>query len=74
MNTWNHGIHKELTRRSFLCSALAGPALLAAPKPATAPVVSVVRIKNDNIQSAVEQAIDLLGGIKSVAREKSGSC
>ena len=31
-------------------------------------VVSVVRIKNDKIAYAVEKAIDLLGGIETVAR------
>jgi uncharacterized protein (DUF362 family) len=66
----NHEKHSELTRRNFLCSTLAGPAFLALPRSNKAPVVSVVRIKNDNIQAAVEQAIDLLGGIKSIARGK----
>jgi len=34
------------------------------------PVVSVVKIKNDKIGFAVEKAIDLLGGIRSVTRGK----
>jgi uncharacterized protein (DUF362 family) len=34
------------------------------------PVVSVVRIKNDRIDVAVEAAIDLLGGIETVAQGK----
>jgi uncharacterized protein (DUF362 family) len=37
---------------------------------ATKPVVSVVRIRNDKIDLAVEQAIDLLGGIEIVAKGK----
>jgi len=34
------------------------------------PVVSIVRIKNDDIGYAVEKAIDLLGGIKNVTQGK----
>jgi uncharacterized protein (DUF362 family) len=34
------------------------------------PVVSVVRIGNDRVDRAVEAAIDLLGGIETVARGK----
>jgi uncharacterized protein (DUF362 family) len=70
MNHRHHRNCPELTRRDFLCSTFAGTALLAAPKPGQAPVVSVVRIKNGNIQAAVEQAIDLLGGIKNLTRGK----
>ncbi|MBN2364543.1 MAG: DUF362 domain-containing protein, partial [Calditrichaeota bacterium] len=33
-------------------------------------VVSIVKIKNDKIDYAVEKAIDLLGGINTVARGK----
>ncbi len=33
-------------------------------------VVSIARIENDNIAAAVEEAIDLLGGIASVAEGK----
>jgi uncharacterized protein (DUF362 family) len=35
-----------------------------------APVVSVVKIRDDNITYAVEKAIDLLGGMKHVTRKK----
>jgi uncharacterized protein (DUF362 family) len=70
MENRNDEKHSELTRRNFLYSALAGPALLALPKSNKPPVVSVVRIKNDNIHAAVEQAIDLLGGIKTITRGK----
>jgi uncharacterized protein (DUF362 family) len=34
------------------------------------PVVSVVKIRNDDIGAAVEQAIDLLGGVKEIAQGK----
>jgi uncharacterized protein (DUF362 family) len=60
----------ELSRRDFLCAALAGPSALALPAPRSATVVAIASIKNDNIQSAVEQVIDLLGGIRSVTRGK----
>lgn len=38
--------------------------------PANRPIVSVVKIKNDNIDYAVRQAIDLLGGIKTISQGK----
>jgi uncharacterized protein (DUF362 family) len=60
----------QLSRRDFLGAALAGAACLGAAAPEKAPAVSVVKIKNDNIQAAVEQAMDLLGGIESVTRGK----
>lgn len=75
----------ELTRREFLqvtgyaASSIAltgcGKHLLgdtALPSSVTAekPVVSVVRIKNDNIDYAVREAIDLLGGINTVTANK----
>jgi uncharacterized protein (DUF362 family) len=59
-----------LSRRSFLHAALAGPPALAAAASRKTPVVAIVKIKNDNIQAAVERAIDLLGGIRSVTRGK----
>jgi uncharacterized protein (DUF362 family) len=61
----------QITRRGFL---LAGAAMAAGAngraEPAPKPVVSVVRIKNDRVASAVEEAIDLLGGIQHVAKDK----
>lgn len=45
-----------------------GVGSLSATAPKKAPIVSVVKIKNDNIQAAVEQAIDLLGGIRKVTK------
>jgi len=62
----------EVNRREFL---LTGAAALAAGPLAVAetpkPIVSVVRIKNDKIGAAVEEAIDLLGGIKRVTRGRN---
>jgi uncharacterized protein (DUF362 family) len=52
-----------LTRREFLATA-------AAAADRAAPVVSIARIRNDNVGKAVEEAIDLLGGIERVARGK----
>jgi uncharacterized protein (DUF362 family) len=59
---------RQLNRREFLFT---GAAVLAAgSKTAPRPVVSVVRIKKDNIGMAVEEAIELLGGIKQVTKGK----
>jgi len=61
------------TRREFLSSATLS-ALLAVLPSALAeeikPVVSVVRIRNGNIDAAVEQAIELLGGMAAITRGK----
>jgi len=59
----------QLSRREFLLtsSALAS-ALNAGAKSGPKPVVSIVRIQNDNIAKAVEKAIDLLGGIQHVTK------
>jgi uncharacterized protein (DUF362 family) len=60
----------QVTRREFL---LSGAALAAAPILASAetkPVVAVVRITNDKITTAVEKAIDLLGGVREVMKGK----
>jgi uncharacterized protein (DUF362 family) len=62
----------ELNRREFLltgAAALAAGPLVAARR-TPRPVVSIVRIKNGRIDAAVEEAIDLLGGIRRVARGK----
>ncbi len=58
-----------LSRREF-AGLLAGAALAYA-KPAPKPVVSVVRIRNDKVAAAVEEAIDLLGGMKRVTKGKN---
>ncbi len=56
-----------LSRRQFLVT---GAAVAAYAKSQPKPVVSVVRIKNDKVGPAVEQAIDLLGGIKRTTKGK----
>lgn len=76
---------KKISRREFVKTMAAGGAALglgnivsfsafksstATSKPKGKPVVSVVKIKNDNIDYAVRQAIDLLGGIESVSTGK----
>jgi uncharacterized protein (DUF362 family) len=63
---------QELNRREFL---LAGAAALAAARLADArtarkPVVAIARIRSDRIEAAVEEAIDLLGGIGRVTKGK----
>ncbi len=72
--------HKKITRREFLerslkvaAGATAGSLVLTGPgcNPiGERPVVSIVKIKNDRIGAAVEEAIDLLGGIKEVTQGK----
>lgn len=72
--------HKKITRREFLeksakvaVGAAASSVKLSRsgcyPK-GEKPVVSLVKIKNDNIGAAVEEAIDLLGGISEVTKGK----
>jgi len=58
---------RQISRREFL---LTGTALASAvsAKPTPKPIVSIVRIQNDNVPYAVEKAIDLLGGIKRVTK------
>jgi len=69
-----------ITRREFLEASLKTGAGFAAravvfatsrcvPAEGKA-VVSIVKIKNDNIGLAVEKAIDLLGGIKNITKHK----
>jgi uncharacterized protein (DUF362 family) len=67
-----------ISRRKFVCSATiaAGSAILGVnglygrngSMGSGKDVVSIVKVKNGNIGSAVEEAIDLLGGIKSVTK------
>ena len=57
----------EVSRRELLIAGLAPATLMAAPKA----VVSVVRIKNDKVDGAVEEAIELLGGIKKITKGKN---
>jgi len=58
---------RQLNRREFLLTgtALASAAGIGAK---SKPVVSIVRIHNDNVAKAVEQAVDLLGGIRHVTK------
>jgi uncharacterized protein (DUF362 family) len=65
------GMQSELSRRDFLGIGFAGFTGLAAGGVEKNPVVSVVKIKNANVQAAVEYAMDLLGGIESVTRGKA---
>ncbi len=76
---------KKISRRDFMktvavggvalgmgnivsCNALKSSA--GTSRPESKPVVSIVKIKNDNIDYAVRQSIDLLGGIKTVSTGK----
>lgn len=60
----------RISRRGFLLAGAAAAGANARAMPAPKPVVSVVRIKNDKVAMAVEEAIDLLGGIRDVTRGK----
>lgn len=64
--------HKKISRREFVITGAVGTLGIASgfTLASTSPVVSVVKIKDDNIKLAVEEAIDLLGGIEEVARDK----
>jgi uncharacterized protein (DUF362 family) len=72
--------HRELTRRDFvktgagvIVGTAAGGVNLGCTgrsSGAQQAVVSVVKIRNDRVAYAVEEAIDLLGGIETVARYK----
>jgi uncharacterized protein (DUF362 family) len=72
--------HRALSRRDFVktgagvvVGAAAGGLGFGGPWLASArdrPVVSIAKIRNDRVGYAVEQAIDLLGGIETVARDK----
>jgi uncharacterized protein (DUF362 family) len=72
--------NKKITRREFLeksakfaLGAAAGSVALSSPgyaPMAEKPVVSIAKIKNGNIAYAVEEAIDLLGGIKEATKGK----
>ena len=72
--------HKKITRREFIeksakvaVGAAASSFVLSGfgcYSEGERPVVSVVKIKNDNIGTAVEEAIDLLGGISEVTEGK----
>ncbi|MBN1466326.1 DUF362 domain-containing protein [candidate division KSB1 bacterium] len=64
---------KNLSRGDFLktsAAATLGLALVSSASPDKS-VVSVVKMKNDNIDYAVDKAIDLLGGIRDVTKGKN---
>ncbi len=63
---------KEISRRDFVITGMAGTLGIGSGFTFTepGPVVSVVRIKDEVIGPAVEEAIDLLGGIHEVTRDK----
>ena len=65
--------HHPPTRRDFIKSATVATLGLTAGLSAAPPrpVVSIVRIPNDNTEYAVEKAIDLLGGIADVTAGKN---
>ena len=63
----------KISRRKFIKVTTAGSLYLTLGCYAfdEKTVVSIVKIKNDKIDYAVEKAIDLIGGIQSVARGKN---
>ena len=61
------------TRRDLLTAVATGTfasRLGATPIESGRPLVSIVKIRNGNIDFAVEHAIDLLGGMKTIAQGK----
>lgn len=62
----------NINRRDFVKSTLAGSlAILSGIYPFSNPhVVSIVRINNGDITSAVKEAIDLIGGVKDIMHDK----
>jgi uncharacterized protein (DUF362 family) len=71
---------KDISRREFLRTSMgiaAGASTMSLSLKSfdnlfieEKPAVSIVRIKNENISFAVEEAIDLLGGIKTITKGK----
>ena len=61
------------TRRDLLTAIAAGAftsALSATQLKPTRPAVSIVKIRNGNIEAAVEHAVELLGGMRAIAQNK----
>ena len=61
------------SRREVLAALAAGTlgaGLEAAPRREAKPIVSIVKIRNGKIDTAVEHALELLGGIRSITRGK----
>jgi uncharacterized protein (DUF362 family) len=65
--------NKKITRREFVITGFVGTLGIATGYQSSdaSAVVSVVKIKDDNIGYAVEKAIDLLGGINEVTKNKT---
>jgi uncharacterized protein (DUF362 family) len=65
--------HRHFTRREFIKTSSAAAFSLAFTPyfPIDKPVVSIVKIKNDKIDYAVEKAIDLLGGIRQITKGRN---
>lgn len=63
---------KNFSRREFVITGVVGTLGIASgfSYAGPPPLVSVVKIKDDNISFAVEEAIELLGGIEEVTRDK----
>ena len=64
--------HKNISRREFVILGSVGTLAIAsgavfAPKKH---IVSVVKIKDDDIHTAVKEALDLLGGVDKITRNK----
>jgi uncharacterized protein (DUF362 family) len=66
-------IHSKFTRRDFLkaSAAVTLSAVSGCTLPSSKSIVSIVKIENDKTDYAVEKAIDLLGGIQTVAKGKN---
>ncbi len=65
--------HSHLHRRDFVKTSLAASVGFAMGLPPfnNPPIVSIVKIKNNNIPFAVENALDLLGGVNQVLKDKT---
>jgi uncharacterized protein (DUF362 family) len=65
--------HQTINRREFVVTGFVGTLGIASgfTLKDPAPVVSVVKIKDDNIAYAIEESIDLLGGIKNITQGKN---
>jgi len=62
--------HSDISRRNLLVTVGGALVSTSCTKIQTKPAVSIVRIRNGKTEAAVEEAIDLLGGIRTVTRGK----
>jgi len=61
----------HMNRRDLLRAVASGvlaSCLRAAPMPAARTAVGIVKVRNGDIESAVEQAVDLLGGMRAITQ------